>query len=42
VSLVPMISVTLYTLMTLSFDLLRPGRGLLRPACHRPARPGRG
>src|SRR5260370_23412985 len=35
VPLAPMISVTLYTLMPLSFDDLRPGPGLLRPACHR-------
>src|SRR5258708_17150690 len=35
VPLVPMISVTLYTLMSLSFDDWRPGPGLLRPACHR-------
>src|SRR5260370_14608040 len=35
VPLVPMISVTLYTLTSLSFDDLRPGPGLLRPACHK-------
>jgi hypothetical protein len=30
-----MISVTLYTLIALSFDRVRPVRGLLWPACHR-------
>src|SRR5580698_5087791 len=34
VLLVPMISVTLYTLITISFDHPRPASGLLRPACH--------
>src|ERR1039458_6751492 len=41
VLLVPMISVTLYTLITLSFDHVRPAPGLLRPAFHRPTLPGR-
>src|ERR1700758_858740 len=41
VLLVPMISVTLYTLMTLSFDQVRPAPGLLPPACHRATLPGR-
>src|ERR1700732_3263721 len=41
VLLVPMISVTLYTLMVLSFDHVRPAPGLLRPACHSATRPGR-
>jgi hypothetical protein len=36
-----MISVTLYTLMMLSFDHARPAPGLLPPACHRVTRPGR-
>ena len=41
VLLVPMISVTLYTLMTLSFDHVRPAPGLLpEPACHRATLPG--
>src|SRR6266705_5599262 len=40
VLLVPMISVTLYTLMTLSFDHMRPASGLLPPACHRATLPG--
>jgi hypothetical protein len=35
VLLVPMISVTLYTLMTVSFDHVRPAPGLLSPASHR-------
>src|SRR5580692_3214739 len=35
VLLVPMISVTLYTLMTVSFDHVRPAAGLLPPASHR-------
>src|SRR5260370_4741743 len=35
VPLVPMISVSLYTLTSLSFDDLRLGPGLLRPACHK-------
>src|SRR5215472_1416269 len=35
VLLVPIISVTLYTLMTFSFDHVRLAPGLLRPACHR-------
>src|ERR1700733_14505838 len=34
VLLVPMISVTRYTLITLSFDHVRPAPGLLRPAFH--------
>src|SRR5271169_2038518 len=34
VLLVPIISVTLYTLITLSFDHVRPAPGLLRPAFH--------
>src|ERR1700729_1820502 len=33
VLLVPMISVTLYTLMTLSFDHVRPAPGLTKPPC---------
>src|SRR5215470_6493122 len=41
VLLVPMISVTLYTLMTLSFDHARPAPGVLRPACHGATLPGR-
>src|ERR1022692_4346771 len=41
VLLVPMISVTLYTLITLSFDHVRPVPGLLPPACHRATLPGR-
>src|SRR5260370_41473268 len=41
VLLVPMISVTLYTLMTLSFGHVRPAPGLLPPACHTATRPGR-
>src|SRR5579862_10007930 len=41
VLLVPMISVTLYTLMTLSFDHVRPASGLLPPACHRATRSDR-
>jgi hypothetical protein len=40
VLLVPMISVTLYTLMTLSFDHVRPAPGLLPPACHTASLPG--
>src|SRR5689334_11546549 len=35
VLLVPMISVTLYTLIVLSFDHVRPSPRLLPPACHR-------
>src|SRR5271168_2608931 len=35
VLLVPMISVTLYTLMTVSFDHVRPAPGLLWPPFHR-------
>src|SRR5580693_5974039 len=35
VLLVPMISVTLYTLITISFDHVRPAPGLLRLACHK-------
>src|ERR1035438_5145781 len=41
VLLVPMISVTLYTLTTLSFEHVRPTPGLLRPDCHKATRPGR-
>src|SRR5580704_5816169 len=41
VLLVPMISVTLYTLITLSFDHVRPSPGLLRPACHKATPPCR-
>src|ERR1035438_4897150 len=40
VLLVPMISVTLYTLMSISFDRVRPAPGLLWPACHRATLPG--
>src|ERR1700722_19421437 len=39
VLLVPMISVTLYTLIAISLDHVRPAPGLLRPACHRPIQP---
>src|SRR5579859_6117872 len=39
VLLVPMISVTLYTLIAISLDHVAPAPGLLRPACHRPIRP---
>src|ERR1700691_3042321 len=35
VLLVPMISVTLYTLITVSFDHVQPAPGLLPPAFHR-------
>jgi hypothetical protein len=41
VLLVPMISVTLYTLITLSFDHVRPAPGLLHPACHKATLPCR-
>src|SRR4029077_13996762 len=41
VLLVLMISVTLYTLMTLSFDHVRPAPGRLPPACHRVTLPVR-
>src|ERR1700735_2548365 len=41
VLLVPMISVTLYTLITLSFEHVRPAPGLLRPACHKATLPCR-
>jgi hypothetical protein len=34
-----MISVTLYTLITVSSGHVRPAAGLLRPACHRPRGP---
>src|SRR5436305_8860233 len=40
VLLVPMISVTLYTLTVLSFDRVRPPPRLLPPACHRVTPPG--
>src|SRR6266513_982541 len=39
VLLVPMISVTLYTLTMLSFDHARPPPRLLPSACHRVTRP---
>ncbi|HUB40863.1 MAG TPA: hypothetical protein VMA72_18595, partial [Streptosporangiaceae bacterium] len=40
VLLVPMISVTRYTLIAVSFEHVQPAPGLLRPACHTATLPG--